>query len=92
MEARACGLPVIATAVGGLPKVLVDCDGAILIKPQSSEEIIKSLDCVINNRKKLDMMSVMARKKAVACFGLENNARQVIQHLSKTVEEFKIGR
>lgn len=39
MEAMACGLPVIATTVGGLLEAVGDCEGAILVPPKNIEAL-----------------------------------------------------
>ena len=47
-EALACGLPVIASSVGGIPEIINNEKYGLLFKPQSSSEIEKSIKKAID--------------------------------------------
>jgi teichuronic acid biosynthesis glycosyltransferase TuaC len=87
MEAMACGLPVVATAVGGLPEAVGDCDGAILVPPENIDELEKAIVKVISNNQLREVMQIAARKRAEANFGGKRNARLILNYLQKIVEE-----
>jgi len=89
MEAMACGLPVVATAVGGLPEAVGDCDGAILVPPENIDELEKAILKVISNNQLRQHMRTAARKKAEERFGGKHNAQLILDYLQKIVEEHK---
>jgi glycosyltransferase involved in cell wall biosynthesis len=41
--AQACGLPVVVTAVGGLVEAVADYTGAVLVQPDSPEDLARGL-------------------------------------------------
>jgi teichuronic acid biosynthesis glycosyltransferase TuaC len=88
-EAMACGLPVVTTAVGGLPEAVGDCDGAILVPPENIEELEKAILKVISSNQLRRHMQTAARKKAEERFGGKHNARLILDYLQKIVEEHK---
>ena len=88
-EAMACGLPVVATAVGGLPGAIGDCDGAILVPPENIDELEKAIVKVINDNQLRAHMQIAARKRAEEQFGAKRNARLILDYLQKIVEEKK---
>lgn len=49
LEAGKMGLPVIATAVGGIPEVIDDMESGILIQSKNSGEVTRALDHLIKN-------------------------------------------
>lgn len=87
MEAMACGLPVVATAIGGMPEAIGDCDGAILVPPENITELEKAILKVINNSQLRVHMKVAARNRAEEKFDVKRNARLILDYLQKIVEE-----
>jgi len=82
MEAMACGLPVVATAVGGLPAALEHCDGAILVPPKDVAALQSAILTVISSDDLRQRMGQAGRRKAQEHFGVAPNARRVIDHLT----------
>ena len=52
MEAQSCGIPVIATSVGGVPEIVNNENGYLLPENPSSEEIAEEIANVFYNRDK----------------------------------------
>jgi glycosyltransferase involved in cell wall biosynthesis len=89
MEVMACGVPVIATAVGGLPAAIGDCKGAILVPPKNVNAFADAIMRVINDNKLRKRIQKAARKKAEQDFGVEQNARRILDYLQQIIEESK---
>jgi glycosyltransferase involved in cell wall biosynthesis len=51
LEAGLAGLPVIASAVGGIPEVIADMESGILVRPKSPEEIAKAFNFLLSHKK-----------------------------------------
>ena len=50
LEALAAGTPVIATAVGGIPEVVVDGENGLLVPPGDIDAIASAVDRVVHDR------------------------------------------
>lgn len=56
LEAMACGTPVIAASVGGVPEVITYGMNGCLIPPNSSEELAKTTLHLMNNLDELELL------------------------------------
>ena len=63
-EALCCGLPVIATRVGGIPE-LVDQTNSILIEPRNQDLLVEAMKDMIGSKEKYDRpkIAVIAQGK-----------------------------
>ncbi len=68
IEALASGLPVVATAVGGIPEMVSDRDG-ILVPPEDPAALAEALDRALASLQAFDRADISTR--AVGRFGLE---------------------
>jgi glycosyltransferase involved in cell wall biosynthesis len=71
MEYMAAGKPTIATKAGGNSELITHQVNGLLVKPNNSEELAKSMIRLLDNRKWLDQMGTLAKHKIGISFTIE---------------------
>jgi glycosyltransferase involved in cell wall biosynthesis len=80
LEAMACGLPVVASRVGGVPEVVRDGVNGLLVPPSNPVALADALQRALAT--KWDREAIRA---SVSQFDWDVNARTVLDRLSKTL-------
>ena len=70
LEAMACGVPPLASRIGGLPEVIEDGVSGILCPVGAVEEMAERAVALLTDPEAHRAMSAAARERAVADFGL----------------------
>jgi glycosyltransferase involved in cell wall biosynthesis len=65
LEAMTCGVPVVATPVGGIPEVVTDEVDALLVPPRDSQALAGALARVLNDRALAARLSDGGRRRAL---------------------------
>jgi glycosyltransferase involved in cell wall biosynthesis len=78
LEAMACGLPIVATNVGGNPELVSDGNG-VLVEPRSSEGIGRALEEVLGDDGRRTSMGRESRRRAVSEFSVEKRIKSFIK-------------
>lgn len=76
VEALACGTPVIAPRVGGLPAIIQDGVNGALVDPRTPASYAARLDALLGDPARLAALQVQARP-SVRQFGWHHIARQI---------------
>ena len=71
LEAMACGIPVIATAVGGTPEVVEDGKSGILIASEDEPHLVQVLKELIQNHEKRLAIGIEGRRRILSHFSLK---------------------
>ena len=78
IEAMACGLPIIATRVGGLTDLVVDGVNGVLIEPGRPDQLATALCQLIDDRDKCTSMGKESSRIAGDKFDIEQHVTQLI--------------
>ena len=89
MEACSCKLPVIASAVGGIPEIIEDQKDGILINPRSPGELTEKLIFFIENKIISRDFGIKLRCKMVNKFNYHKNGRIIAQKLIEIIQNTK---
>ena len=76
LEAMAAGLPVIATAVGGIPELVTDEQTGALVPPRDSRALAAAIRAIAGDPQLRDRLGAAARRRAETEFSLETCRRR----------------
>lgn len=68
LEAFAAGLPVVASAVGGMPEVVVDGENGYLVRAGDAADLAERLLQLVRNRSLRQVMGARGRERVERCF------------------------
>jgi glycosyltransferase involved in cell wall biosynthesis len=77
VEAASCGIPVVATKVGGLPEVVEDGITGILVPPANVEKTAEALKNLLGNEELRTSMGVNGRIKVLKQYDWKNNLKSM---------------
>ena len=76
LEAMAAGLPVVATAVGGTPEVVVDGVTGLLVPPRDSNALVEAMAMLLSDQNLRYRMGRAGQERVKGQFSLERMVRQ----------------
>ena len=85
IEAMACGLPIIATRVGGVPEMVSDGVNGILIDPGRPDQIVGALQHLYENPDMRHSMKMNSYKTAFEKFDIEKLVPRLVSIYSKVL-------
>jgi glycosyltransferase involved in cell wall biosynthesis len=75
MEAMATGLPVISTAISGIPEMVIENETGILVPPHDAGALGRAIEKVIVDLSLARRLGEKGQKRASQLFLIEKNAR-----------------
>ena len=75
MEAMSAGLPVVASALSGIPELVIDGSSGLTVPPGDSPAIAAALRRLHDDPELRTRLGVAARERVVAEFDVDRNAR-----------------
>ena len=77
VEAMAMGRPVVATAGGGVPDVVLDGETGLLVDPASPAPLASAVQTLLENPARAGQLGAAGRRRAEATFGLPAHVEAV---------------
>ena len=104
LEAMSCETPVVGSAVGGIPEIIVDKETGFLVplkpisesnfEPENPEAFQRAfaekLNILLENPTLAKEMGKASRKRAIDVFSWEAIARQTFDFYQKTIERYNV--
>jgi glycosyltransferase involved in cell wall biosynthesis len=87
MESLACGTPVVAFNVGGVPDMVEHKKTGYLAKPFDTEDLARGIDWILEESGRTENLGRAAREKAVKEYSLELQAERYIKLYKEILQE-----
>jgi sugar transferase (PEP-CTERM/EpsH1 system associated) len=91
LEAMACGLPVVATAVGGTPEVIVDGLTGLLVPPRDADALAQAMVTLLSNADLRRTMGRAGRERVAQRFTAERMVEQTQRLYGQLLTEKRIA-
>ncbi|MGZ8528280.1 MAG: glycosyltransferase, partial [Candidatus Limnocylindrales bacterium] len=82
MEAMSAGLPVVASALSGIPELVIDGSSGLTVPPGDAPAIAAALRRLHDDPELRTRLGVAARERVVAEFDVDRNARRLIERFA----------
>ncbi len=90
LEALACGLPVVATAVGGIPEQIKDGVTGFLVPPKDAEAMAYRIEKLLEDGDLRQNFSTAAAEDAFVRFGLGRQVDSFLNWYQEIIERNKV--
>jgi len=77
MEAMATGLPVISTAIGGIPEMVIESETGYLVQSGNPVALAGAIEKVIDDRSLAQRLGEAGYERAQRLFSIEDNVREL---------------
>ena len=84
MEAMSAGLPVVASALSGIPELVVDGVSGLTVRPGDSDAIAASLRRLAEDPDLRTRLGAAARERVSAEFDVDRNAARLVARFAAT--------
>ena len=81
MEAMATGLPVVSTAIGGIPEMVIDNETGSLVSAGDAVALADAIEKLINDRSLAQKLGQAGYERAQRLFSIEKNVRELCELL-----------
>jgi glycosyltransferase involved in cell wall biosynthesis len=85
LEAMACGKPVIASRIGGIPEQVVHDRTGVLFEPGNAAELTAAIRSLMANPRRREEMGRAARDRVEACFSLDRHGEGLMELYKEVV-------
>jgi glycosyltransferase involved in cell wall biosynthesis len=87
-EAMACGVPVVATAVGGICEQVKDGSTGFLVPPSDAQALRRAVECLLGDRDLCGRISEAGAELAKKEYGLEHQVDAFLQWYEEVVHDW----
>jgi len=89
VEGSACGCPIIASNVGGLPEVVINRQTGLLIPPEDVQELCQAMEFMIAHPEKRLLMGQTGRKLVVEHYDFQRNVTQMEEVYHRSLQAWR---
>jgi glycosyltransferase involved in cell wall biosynthesis len=89
LEAMAHRLPVVASAVGGVPAVVSHGENGLLVPPADEAALVDAMRCLMTDASLREKLSERAIQSIRRAYGVDTWIRQVREVYTKTLQEVR---
>ncbi len=90
LESFACGKPVIASNIGGIPEIIEDGFNGLLFEPGNIDNLVDNIDKLWNNTPLCKSLGKNAREHVIKYYGPEEHYEKMIEIYKKAIKIHKI--
>lgn len=87
LEYMACGIPAVATKVGGIPDVLEDEKAGYLVAPENTAEMANAVKKILGDRDAAAAMGREGRRLAESIYSIKSVANKSLEFFQYLIEQ-----
>lgn len=87
MEAAACGLPLVSTAVAAIPELVIDGVTGLIVPQRDPQALAEAIDCLLRDTELRARLGRTARQRVEEEFSRELNGRRLLEAFRAVVRD-----